>query len=334
MVKISYSRHDTYSKSPRAYYLQYIAGLMPDKYKGSFILGDCFDQAVGQLSLDRDVEGAIKMFKDLFRDYDTYLGKLDVLTSDKIHWTKTEGNPRDWYDTKGEMAIRAYAEQVLPHLKTVHGIQLFTMIKDDQGNMIRGFIDKIVTWELDPEANKYKDQKGREKLYHDPELAKWNGKVILFDDKFSTMKYTIPDSEQLATYSEAPNIMKVDACGYIVVPKRFRTRDEPLVNVKITIDKVLPETIQSVFEGYAETLHGIKMGEFPCDIEKCRNNRFGCPYLKYCESNGQNLEGLVYTDGKSGKTKKSNNSKVGETNRETGKTTRESGKDKPRTKKS
>jgi len=296
MIKISYSRHDLYSKSPRAYYLQHILKLVPNKYKGAFILGDCFDQAVGQLSLDKDVDAAIALFKEKFRKYDTYLGELDVLNSDKIQWTKTEGNPKDWYDTKGEMAIRAYAEQVLPHFKEVHGVQLYTLIKDDQGNMIRGFIDKLVTWKQDSTAENY-----------NPELDAWNDKVILFDDKLSTMKYSIPDSAQLATYSEAPNIMKVDACGYIVVPKKFRLKKEPLVNIKISIDKVLPETVQSVFEGYAETLEGIKLGKFDCDIDSCKRNPFGCPYMKYCESDGTNLEGLVYIDGKSGKTKKSNN---------------------------
>ena len=325
MINLSYSRHDIYSRSPRAYYLQYILKLIPDNYKGAFILGDCFDQAVGQMSLDRDVDAAVDMFKNLFREYDTPFGKLDVMKSNKIQWSKTEGDPKDWYEKKGEEAVRAYAEQVLPHFKEVHGVQMFTLIEDDHGNRIRGFIDKIVTWKLDEAANEYIDRKGQKKLYHDPELAKWNDKVILFDDKLSTMKYSIPDSPQLATYREAPNVMAVDACGYIVVPKRFRTRDMPYVNIKITIDNVLPETVQSVFEGYANTLDGIKLGKFDCDPSVCRSHRFGCPYLKYCESDGKNLEGLVFIDEKTGKTKKSNNSKVGEADRETRKATGKSG---------
>jgi hypothetical protein len=247
MIKLSYSRYTTWKRSPKAYYLNYIKNLKEDKYKGAFIIGDCFDEAAGHLTLNNDLQAAVELFREKFRTYDTYLGKLDVLTSDKIKWSKTEGSPESWYNEKCEMALEAYQTQVIPHFKKVHGIQIFTKIEDDEGNLIRGYADKIVTWKLDEDLNKYTDDKGNIQHYHDPELAKWNDKVILFDDKCSTMRYTIPDSEQLATYKEAPNVIDIDAEGYIVVPKRFRKQKLPLVPIKITIDKVFSATFAEFF---------------------------------------------------------------------------------------
>ena len=269
-------------------------------YKGAFILGNCFDEAVGEPSKTGDVEAAVEIFKEQFKAFDTYFGVLDARSSKKIKWTKTEGDPNEWYDWKGELAVRSYFEQVVPHFDEVLDVQTKIMIEDDTGNLIRGFADKIVRWKQDPTLENY-----------NPDLDQWNGKVILFDDKFSTMKYTIPDSEQLATYSQDPNIpYEIDACGYIVVPKKFRTKKEPLVPIKITIDKVLPETVQSVFEGYAKTIEGIRLGKFDCT--GCDNNPFGCDYKNYCASGGTNTKGLVCIDGK---TKKSNYDKVGEKNK-------------------
>lgn len=323
-IRLSYSRYVNWKRSPRAYYLNDIAGLKEDKYKGAFIIGDCMDQAAGHLTLNKDLKAAVELFKDKFRTYDTYLGTLDVLTSDLIKWSKTEGSPESWYNEKAEMALKAYYEQVIPHFKEVHGIQIFTQIKDNHGNVINGFADKIVTWELDEEANEYIDEKGDKQHYHDPELSKWNNKVILFDDKCSTMKYTIPDSEQLATYKEAPNIINIDAEGYIVIPKSFRKKKEPLVPIKISIDKVLDDTVQSVFEGYQNMLDDVRLGNFPCNKKACDNGPFGCPYKKFCESNGTNLEGLIYVrDGKKEKSrssKKRNDSAPRGKNKKSGKT--------------
>lgn len=283
MIKISYSRHDLYSRSPRAYYLQYVLKLVPDKYKGAFILGDCFDQAVGQLTLTRDLDAAKTLFKKLFVKYETYLGTLDVLTSDQIEWTKTEGDPKEWLEWKADAALESYNIQVMPHIKTVHAVQEFTKIEDSEGNLIRGYADKIVTWYQDKDAINY-----------DPELDKWNDKIILFDDKLSTGRYSIPDSAQLATYSQSPNIIDVDAQGYIVVNKKFRKIKEPKAPIKITIDTVTEDTIQSVFEGYARTIQGIKMGNFECDKHSCEKSPFPCPYKRFCESNGKDLKGLMY----------------------------------------
>ena len=160
-VKLSYSGWQTFKNSGgRAWYLHYIQKLRSDKYKGAFILGDCFDAAAGYMGETRDLEGSIELFKKKFRKYDTYLGKLDTLKSNKIKWSKTEGDPKDWYDTKAEMALRAYYEQVIPHLKEVHSTQAYIKIETDNENndFIRGYADKIAVWELDEEANKYEDE--------------------------------------------------------------------------------------------------------------------------------------------------------------------------------
>lgn len=284
-IKLSYTANSMYQMSPRSYFLHYMLNIREDNYKGSFILGDIMDDAFGILAKTGSVDEAKKHFKKRFNKYKTHLGTLDVLKSDKIKWTKTEGDPKDWLDYKADMAIEAYAEQVLPHFDEVLAIQQYVKIEEPSGSFIRGYADKIVRWKQDPKADNY-----------DPKLDKWNGKVILFDDKFSTMKYDVKTSEQLGTYTQAPNIThKIDAEGYIVVPKKYRTRKEPFVPINISIDKVSKSAIKSIFKQYSETLHGIKNGEFHCT--GCKENKFGCPYKNYCKTNGKDMTGLIQIKG-------------------------------------
>lgn len=294
-TKISYSGLNTFKNSGgRAWHLHYEKRLRSSSYKGAFILGDIMDDIFGKLSIDKDLDAAKALFRKRFKKYDTYLGKLDVLKSKKIEWSKTEGDPKDWLEKKADMAIESYFYQVLPHFKEVLAIQQYVKIENEHGDFIRGWADKIVRWKLNPEANEFIDEKGEKQFYHDPDLAKWDDKIILFDDKFSTMKYTVNDSEQLATYKEAPNIeWELDGAGYIVIPKKFRTRKQPYVPAKISIDTVDDDVVDSIFKDYEDTLTKIKLGDYSCNGNSC-GRPFKCIYKKYCESGGIDTEGLVY----------------------------------------
>lgn len=292
---ISYSGLNTFKNSGgRAWHLHYEKRLRADIYKGAFILGDIMDDVFGKLAVDKDLDAAKALFKKRFNKYDTYLGKLDVLKSKKIQWSKTEGNPEDWLKGKADQAIEAYFYQVVPHIKEVLATQQYIKIENEHGDFIRGYADKIIIWKLDEEANKFTNEKGEEAFYHDPGLSAWNDKVILVDDKFSTMKYTVPDSEQLATYKEAPNIeWEIEGEAYFVVPKKFRTRKMPYVPVKITIDKVDDSVVESVFEDYADTIEKIKLGQYECNGQGC-GKPFSCIYKNYCKSGGTDTKGLVF----------------------------------------
>jgi hypothetical protein len=287
-IKISYSANSLYQRSPRAWYLHYQLGLRPAEYKGSFIIGGSIDEALNVLLVTKDRDKAISEFMKFFTAYKDNEGKkisgLDE--SSNIKWTKTEGDGKSWIK-KAEMIIDAYIEQVLPHLKEVIAVQAPTQLRNDSGDIVRGVADLYAVWEQDSSQDNY-----------NPELDKWNGKTILFDNKTTTIKYkpnSVKESEQLGTYDQdLLRDFEVEAAGYIVIPKVFRKIKQPLIPIQILIDKVDPVVIESIINQYEETLHGIKMGHFPCHRQKCSKDPFGCPYKNYCDNDGDTT-GLIWT---------------------------------------
>lgn len=286
MIKISYSGNDLYQRSPRAFFLHYYLKLRPKQVGSALMFGASMDEGLNKLLETKDLAQAKSCFLHAIDNFQ-YNGK--TLTLNDAKFSKADNDQSIWkiedYDIsktyeyvtlrrKGLMMLDAYMEQVIPYIDIVNVIQKKVEITNQAGDMIRGVIDFIA------KVN----------------FPGFEGKTILFDNKTSSMKYkpdSVQTSKQLATYSEVPGSTH-DLEGYIVLPKNFRKKKEPLIPIDIIIDKVKEDTVESIFNEYDTTIKGIKAGNFPCNQDNCRKSPFPCPYFKYCTSNCTDTEGLEY----------------------------------------
>ncbi|PCI45924.1 MAG: hypothetical protein COB41_00610 [Proteobacteria bacterium] len=280
----------------------------------ALFFGSVFDAAQGVLLMEKDIKKAHGVFEKLWKSQKIN-GKTEKLsTTDKVKWSKADMDEfiltdedkaliekgdvtPQWVSMrrKGHLMLDAYNEQVVPHLKEVISTQQYVKIENEDGDLIRGYTDLIAVWELNEEvANSIEDEKLRESIL---ELKKYNGQVIIFDNKTASQKYkedSVKDSRQLGTYVENPLLdFEVELAGYIVVPKKFRKQKLPKIPIQIIIDKVDSDVVEEIFEEYEDSLKGIKLGDFPCTRE-CTKTPWGCCYAKYCSSGGEDTTGLVY----------------------------------------
>jgi len=303
-LQLSYSAATKYNMSPRAYYLHYVLRLREKNLSSPLFFGAALDEGLNALlSAKRDgrtvsVPEAQEVFTNTWRtarvnDKDVDLSQPGVIKYSKADFdafiltdedkAELEVGVKDpgWISLrrKGLMMIEAYAEQVIPRIREVLFVQKDIKLSNEEGDSFVGFIDFCAVWE--------------------------DGRTVIFDNKSSSIKYTetsAKESQQLATYFEATrDDLKVDAVGYVVLPKKFRKQKLPIIPIGVIIGDVDEKVVDETFEMYDNALTGIKMGEFPCTrhIEGgCCDAPWGCTYRRYCESNGQDLTGLVYHEKK------------------------------------
>lgn len=288
MIQLSYSASNRYKMSPRSYYLHYILRLRPEKVGSALVFGSAVDEGLNSL-----LEGKDSPESDFLKSWekaDINGVKVDLKTSNLVKYSKSdydehiltdedlsliqEGLNKSWVSLrrKGLMIIQAYREQIIPRIKKVIEVQKYVKLTNEHGDSFIGWVDFICEWE--------------------------DGKVYIVDNKTTSIKYkkdSASTSPQLATYFEGVSEEgKVEAHGvmYIAVPKKFRKRKKPLIPIEVIIGEVSEELLEETFQEYDESLHGIKMGDFPCT--GCRDNVFGCVYKTYCESDGHDLTGLTF----------------------------------------
>jgi hypothetical protein len=276
--------------SPRAYYLHYILKLRRKQLSSALVFGNAIDQALNflleqkQASSTPDPEEAKFVFLANFLKS----GDLDLRKKGVVKFSKADLDPwligaveiddpkhdPAWYSLqqKAHYIIDAYIAQVLPRLQEVIFVQRNIEIKNEDGDVFRGLADFCARYE--------------------------DGKVYLFDNKTSSVKYA-PDatakSEQLATYYEAMrHDLQLDGVGYVVIPKTVRHQKLPHVPIDIQIGPVDESVIDQTFSNYERVLDGIRLGQFPCTPEKCCKEHWGCDYRQFCESGGKDLSGLEF----------------------------------------
>lgn len=299
-IQLSYSASQKYITSPRAYYLHYVLRLRPKDLSSALFFGNAIDLGVnfmlnakkdgkeiilemanqvfieawsiGQVDskdVDLSIPGVIKFSK---ADYDSSI----LIDEDRIE-IETTAKDQSWVSLKrkGLMILEAYKEQILPRIKEVKFVQRDIKLENDTGDSFIGFVDFCAVWE--------------------------DGRTIIFDNKTSSVKYTADSaatSEQLATYFEATkDELKVDAVGYIVIPKKMRKQKLPLVPIEVVIGEINEAVVNKTFEDYDNVLTGIRLGKFECtrqDEGGCCDAFWGCPYKGYCESGGKDLTGLIF----------------------------------------
>lgn len=289
MIQLSYSANQRYQMSPRSYYLHYIMRLRPEIVGSALVFGGAVDEGLNALLEGK--KNAAGEFTKAWSKQKVNGVETDLTMTELIKYSKSDydesiltdkdkeaieaGLNRNWVSLhrKGQMILEAYKEQVLPEIKEVIAVQKYVELKNEAGDSLIGYVDFI---------------------------AKFNDdKVYIVDNKTTSIKYkpeSVRESAQLATYVEAvkEEELFVDGAAYIAIPKKFRKRKEPLVPIDIIKDNINESLLDETFEQYDKTLHGIKMGEFPCT--GCADNVFGCVYKTYCGSNGEDMTGLVVVE--------------------------------------
>lgn len=289
-IQLSYSAASKYLMSPRYYYLYYIQRIREEMIGSALPYGNAVDLGVNELLEGKSVEDGIKAFNKAWKGTNINGEYLDLTKTDKIKYSKSdydkkilteedealikEGYDKSWVSLrrKGHMSIEAYKEQIMPRIKKVIAVQQYVKLPNQHGDKLIGYVDLIAEWE--------------------------DGRIVVFDNKTSGSKYkkdSVRISEQLGTYFEAVELdeIKADAAGYIVIPKKLRSKKEPLVPIDVIIDDISEEVIEKVFDDYEKVLTGIKLGDFSCLSPQCDQYWGECCYKKYCQSGGTDMTGLV-----------------------------------------
>ena len=256
-IQLSFSAAQRYQTSPKSYYLHYMLRLRPRDLSSALFFGSAIDLGVNyMLQAKKDGKDIIlDMAKEIFNQAWT-IGEVNgeqvvlsqpgvikyskadydesILTAeDKIDLETATQDP-SWISLKrkGLMILEAYKEQIIPRIKEVKFVQRDIKLENDNGDSFIGFVDFCAVWE--------------------------DGRTIIFDNKTSSIKYaddSASTSEQLATYFEATKEeLKVDAVGFIVIPKKIRKQKLPLVPIEVVIGDISEKVVNDTFLMYDDVL--------------------------------------------------------------------------------
>ena len=268
-MKISHSAKNLYKECSYKYFLHYFRKLRPDENKSAFAFGAAVDNGLNTLLETRDLVLALTEFGSKWNEVPpaslTY-SKADLeehlLTTEeqKLGDIKT----KSWISLreKGKIILEEFHAQLLPRIKRVIKVQLDDSIKNESGDELVVKADFICEWE--------------------------DGRIILFDNKTSSVPYkddSVQTSDQLGTYLEAfKEEYKVEACGYIVIPKKINKKKKPAIEIKVIIDQVKEEIVEQTFQDFQEVLDGIKDARFDKNWDNCMSKYGKCPYYEYCRT--------------------------------------------------
>jgi hypothetical protein len=277
-MRISHSAKETYATSSMKYFLHYLLKLRPTGYKSPLAFGDSIDISINTLLETRDVDLAKVKFQErwnFYKDKEVKYSKSDYdehLLPERYDTDGTSIEERTWITLaeRGLIMIQEYNEQVMPRIKEVIKVQIDQTAANELGDELVIKTDMIVVWEDD--------------------------RRILFDNKTTSVAYledSVMNSQQLAIYYETlKQEYNLDACGFIVIPKRLRKKKLPVVEIKVIIDQVSQDTIDTTLQSYDDTLANIKAAKFSCDPDNCGSVFGPCEYRGFCKHG--DMEGLEY----------------------------------------
>ena len=168
---------------------------------------------------------------------------------------------------KGRMILPVLQEWVDDNVLEVHSTQEEIRIEDEDGNVLRGYLDFVVTLK--------------------------DGRKVLLDLKTSSdPKSQYPDgcveeSQQLSIYYQE---VDVEEAGYLVVGKKIRKKKEPRVILREVYGKISEENMDKVFDKIQEVLYSIQCENFEKNPSSCWAYG-GCEMWGLCKN--KSMKGLV-----------------------------------------
>jgi hypothetical protein len=249
---------------------------------------------------------------------DDIMADREIVYADKkeLGWENVPSEERQFLNLgnwlslrhKGRILLEGFYKEVLPRIKKVHATQMYISLENEEGDLVRGYIDLICDWDA-------------------------IDNTIVFDFKTSSVKYeddSVKESEQLGLYSlallEPPNNetidIKIKQEGYIVLKKGLDKavtktctkcgnvalpggRAITCLNMvqgkkcggqwardvifngeyQIILDKV-PESVKDgVIDKINRVNAEIKNGEFPMNTDSCISKFGRCEYFNFCHHN-------------------------------------------------
>lgn len=281
LKQISNSKLDLYTTCGKKFYFKYIEKLEADVTRSPLLYGRAMDEALNYILLCKkdNIEFQPQKAKDIFIEkMNEWSGqnRLDYFKNEIPE--ELQDNPDSpelqeqvWNNIcqRGLNSIDVFIKDVLPTFKRIIDVQIKRIEKNADEDELIFIVDFIAETQ--------------------------EGKIVLFDNKTSSSKYTknsVKESQQLALYSEY--YPECEYAGYIVLIKN----PEKLKGCthQIIIDKVLEETKQKAFDELEKTLYNIKIGKFEKNEKKCMAFGKPCEYMGYCKNN--NMNGLIKRESK------------------------------------
>lgn len=275
-MRLSHSSKNVYLECGYKWFNHYYRKLRSVEEGSALVFGSAIDLGLNTLLETRDLAAATKAFEEAWikhKDNQNVRYSKSDLQEELIEGMITKDlKLNSWLslNEKGKILLREYNDQVMPNIEEVIKIQFDDTIKNEDG-------DELV---LKPDI-----------------IVKWRptGQRILFDNKTSSVKYdanSVKESAQLATYFDGlKEEYKLDAAGFIVLPKKINKRKKPAIEIKIIIDTVSEETLEKTFQEYQEVLDGIKAAKFEKNLDACVSVYGKCQFYEYCRSGS--TKGLI-----------------------------------------
>ena len=268
MIKLSSTAITTYEECPKKYKLKYIERYSPIVKGNALAFGSAIDAGLERLLLTKDINKARFSFTRKWlkesRENTIKYGKDCVIEPCKL------GYAIEWLELqeKGYALLKAYEEQILPRIDEVISTQITLQILTPDGDVLKGIIDLIA---------KTKD-----------------GKVIIFDNKTTSVKYTEQDlneSKQLALYKwlAEENSMHIDEVGYLVLNKKIGKKGK--VNTQFLTTSLNEDHVNNVVDKTNDILHNIKQENFIPNFNGCKSYYGNCDFYDLCHNNDSS--GLV-----------------------------------------
>ncbi len=282
-MRLSNTSVNTFLECGYKFFLHYYLKLRPVEQKSALRLGDAIDAGLNHLLETRNVEEAVEKFKERWektaKSGNIIYTKSDIeehLLEDVVIKKESDRGYYSWLK-KGEILIREYNDQIMPQIKEVIKIQINETMHNEDDDEIVVKTDFIAIWN--------------------------DGRRILFDNKTSSVKYdkdSVKESSQLAIYFDAlKDDYKLDAAGYIVIPKKVNKQKKPLVKIEVIIDEIPQSTIDKTHEMFNTTLVGVKNAQFHKNENSCVSIYGKCDYYEFCKNGSKKgLKEVKYEDKK------------------------------------
>lgn len=241
--------------------MHYLWKLRPVSKRSSLAFGDAMDAGLNALLETRELGAGTERFESTwyrYKDTDIKYSKSDV---DEFLVENVEDNKPWWsLHSKGIILLNEFNNQIMPRIKNVIKVQIDETVPNESGDELVIKTDFICEWE--------------------------DGRIILFDNKTSSVKYTedsVRTSPQLSIYYETlKEEYKIDACGYIVIPKRINKLKEPRARIEVIIDNIDQDVIDTTLESYDLALKEIKAANFKPNHKSCIGKYGRCDYHDFC----------------------------------------------------
>lgn len=309
MNKLSYTKYNLYLDCPKKFNLYYNQRLRSNQISSALIFGTAIDAALNDLLINKDLVQAENIFYANFKYRKVNGATLDIETSDRVVFMdndldvdllnpedKLKSNKQFWsLFRKGIIIIESYNEFFIPKVKEVLALQQKIEIKNDQGDVIEGYLDLIVRLNDD--------------------------KVYLLDHKTSSKPYDKDSAEkstQLNLYSYLQTTYKLDGIGFVVLNKNiwkkkvkicskcqfdgsgtsFRTCNnlfeakrcsgewnitlDAKCFIDLILDKPSTEVTNMVLDSFDGVNQQIKNKAFHPNLNSCKKGKFVCDYYDYC----------------------------------------------------